>query len=76
MNGSSFWCRAPPTFSSNKLFGKKIKSSVVTEGDICVIIGDFNQVKFIDQKLGGSSYLHRQEHFSRWRLGADSTKIS
>lgn len=41
-----------------------------------MIIGDFNQVKFIDQKLGGSSYLHRQEHFSRWRLGADSTKIS
>ncbi|KAL2929656.1 hypothetical protein RDABS01_035066 [Bienertia sinuspersici] len=34
-----------------------------------IILGDFNQVEFADQKSGGSSYLHGAKKFTEWRIG-------
>lgn len=33
-----------------------------------VLIGDFNQVEFLDEKLGGSSHVQGRHDFMHWRL--------
>ena len=41
-----------------------------------VIIGDFNQVEFLSQKLGGSNFIPGKEQFSNWRSSMGLSEIS
>lgn len=45
-----------------------ISLNINPEDDRIVVCGDFNQVEFIDQKLGGLKNIQGREEFSRWRM--------
>ncbi|KAL2922765.1 Gamma-glutamyl phosphate reductase [Bienertia sinuspersici] len=40
-----------------------------------IMIGDFNQMEFADQKSGGSIYIPGEKKFTEWRIGNGLTEL-
>ncbi|XP_021854688.2 uncharacterized protein [Spinacia oleracea] len=56
-----------PHYSDRWPVWEKI-SSIIAEFPNIILIGDFNQVEFLDDKLGGSTHIQGRHEFINWRL--------
>ncbi|XP_056698202.1 uncharacterized protein [Spinacia oleracea] len=48
---------------------------ILTEYPKVVLVGDFNQVEFLDDKIGGSPHISQRLQFMQWRLDQELQPI-